>query len=310
MKKIVLLMFLLIAFGQAQNTLTAVKVDAAALDAGAAFWADAPKLEQATKSVFPDTPGGPVVTLQAAYDDEFIVFRAEWEDATETLLKEAWTWDGNAWAQSEEDEDRLMITWPIGNNAAFASKGCGAACHVSEDGTSAWMGSDSEDVTYDNWHWKSARTNAVGYADDQWWGVKGDDEETGRKNDAKDSGGYTDNVTEDGSGPAFMSSEGTSAIFIFKGKEIPIDTASLKAGDRIPAFVIEPAVGSRGDVEAIGTYQDGKWILVIRRALNTGNDDDVEFIPNKPLPFGMSVLDNGGDANHKVTADKLVLDWK
>ena len=107
-----------------------------------------------------------------------------------------------------------------------------------------------------------------------------------------------------------MSSEGTSASFIFKGKEIPIDTAALKVGDRVPAFVIEAPVGSRGDIAAIGTWQDGKWVLVMRRALSTGNDDDVEFIPGKPLPFGMSVMENGSDANHKVTADKLVLDWK
>jgi hypothetical protein len=310
MKKVlVLLGILFFALSVAQNTLNVIKVDDAALDASAAFWADAPKLEQATKSVFPDTPGGPVVTMQAAHDGEFIVFRAAWEDPTETVLKEAWIWDGNGWTQSEEDEDRLMIVWPIGNNAEFASKGCGAACHFSEDRTSAWMASDSEDVTYDNWHWKSARTNAVGYADDQWWGLKGDDEDTGRKNDTRDSGGYANNAVEDGSGPAFMSSESTEVNFIFKGKEIPIDTAALKVGDRIPAFVIEPAVGSRGDVQALGSWQDGKWVLVMRRALNTGNDDDVEFIVGKPLPFGMSVIDNGGDANHKVTEDKLVLDW-
>jgi hypothetical protein len=312
MKKIVLLGCLLfLGLTQAQNVLTAVKVDAAALDAAAAFWADALTLEQATKSVFEGEPDGPAVTLQAAYDSEYITIRAQWADPTETILRRAWMWDGSAFTPSEEDQDRIMITWPIGNNAEFSSKGCTAACHNKDDDPEKWwMGSESEEVTYDSWHWKSAQTNPVGYTDDTWWGAKGADENSGRKNDELESGGTVNNRTEDESGPTFMSSEGTSAILIIKGKEIAIDTSVLKTGDLIPAYVLERAVGSRGDIETVGTWQDGLWTVVMRRALDTGHDDDAVFIAGKPIPFGLSVVDNGGDAEHEVAEDVLVLEWQ
>lgn len=308
MKRIVFLSCLLVlGLSQAQNVLTAIEVDDAALDVAAAFWADAPKLEQATKTVLEGEPDGPVVTLQAAYDSEYITIRLEWADSSETLLRRAWLWNGSAFTRSQENQDQIMLTFPMTNNATFASKGCAAACHT-DDPEHWWMGSEDGNVTYDNWHWTSALTNPVGYADDNWWGES--DGDTGRKDDESDGGGFVSNATDDQSGPAFMSSEGTTATFIIKGQEVPIDTSTLKSGDAIPAYVLERATGSRGDIEASGTYQDGKWTVVMRRALDTGNDDDVAFIPGKRIPFGMSVTDNGGGAKHKVNGDLLVLEWQ
>lgn len=307
MKYIVLLGCLLVlGFTQAQNVLTAIEVDDTALDAGAAFWADAPKLEQATKAVLEGEPDGPVVTLQAAYDSEHITIRAEWADSSETLLRRAWLWNGSAFTRSQENQDRLALAFPMSNNATFASKSCAAACHT-EDPEKWWMGSEDGNVTYDNWHWKSAQTNPLGYADDAWWGEP--EGNTGRKDDELDGGGFVDNVNEAENGPAFMNSEGVTPILI-KGQEIPVDTAALKSGDVIPAYVLERATGSRGDIEASGVWQDGKWIVVMRRLLDTGNDDDAVFIPGKRLPFGMSVGDNSGGAQHKVSSDLLVLEWQ
>ncbi len=308
MKRILGLYFVLfVGLIQAQNVLTVIEVDDAALDANAAFWADAPKLEQSTVAVLEGEDDGPVVIMQAAYDSEYITIRAEWADSSETLLRRAWLWNGSAFTRSQENQDRIMLTFPMTNNATFASKGCTAACHT-EDPEKWWMGSDNANVTYDNWHWKSAQTNPLGYADDAWWGEL--DETTGRKDDDLADGGFVDNINADQSGPSFMSSEGTTVTLIIKGQEIPIDTAALKSGDAIPAYVLERATGSRGDIEASGIHQDGKWIVVMRRVLETGNDDDVAFIPGKRLPFGMSVVDNGGGAKHKVSSDLLVLEWQ
>lgn len=293
------------------NALTAMKVDATSLDASAAYWGDAPKLEVATKAAKEGNPDGPEVTLQAVYDADTIVVRAEWADDTETLLKHAWTWDGNAFTQSG-DEDRVMIAWPIGNNAEFSSKGCAAACHnTSEDSDDWWMGSDDESVRYDNWHWKSARTNAVGYADDQWWNVLSDpaDVESSRRSDAKESGGYSDNISEDGAGPHFMHKDGNGAQFIMAGDEVEVDMAALQPGDVIPGYVISKPVGSRGDVEANGVWADGKWIVVLRRPLDTGHDDDIAFTVGKPVPFGLSVVDDGGGVDHTTVPDVLTLQW-
>ncbi len=64
------------------NTLTVVKVDEAALNGSADFWANAPKLEVSSMAAKEGNPDGPVVTLQAVHDGNNIVFRAEWADAT------------------------------------------------------------------------------------------------------------------------------------------------------------------------------------------------------------------------------------
>jgi hypothetical protein len=294
------------------NTLTVVKVDEAALNASADFWANAPKLEVSSTAAKEGNPDGPVVTLQAVHDGNNIVFRAEWADVTESVLKNSWTWDGSAFSKSG-DEDRIMFVWPMGNNAEFASQGCATACHnTSENSDEWWMGSDSEDVRYDAWQWKAARTNPAGYVDDKWWGTQEDptDVESSRHGDSKDSGGYADNRNEDKTAPIFLSSKGNDVQFIFSGEEVELDTASLQTGAVIPGYVLTKPVGSRGDIETQGTWTDGKWVVVIRRPLNTEHDDDVVYTPSKPMPFGLAVVDSGGGINHTISSDVLTLNWE
>jgi hypothetical protein len=50
--------------------------------------------------------------------------------------------------------------------------------------------------------------------------------------------------------------------------------------------------------------------LVIRRLLNTGHDDDAVFIAPKPMPFGVSVVDEGGGLDHTIGPDVLTLEWE
>lgn len=294
------------------NTLTAVKVSATTLDPNAADWAKAPVLEIATKAAKEGNPDGPIVKVQAIYDGQYLAIRSEWADPTASLSKAAWTWDGSAFKKSG-DEDRVMITWPMGNNPEFASKGCTAACHnTSANEDEWWMGSEDPNIRYDSWHWKSTRTHPAGYTDDQWWSVLKDPADPGssRPNDAKDAGGYQDNVNDDKSGPKFMSSKGADAQFIFAGEEVAIDTTNLPAGAVIPGYVLSKPVGSRGDIEASGVWADGKWVVVQRRLLNTGHDDDAVFTPPKQVPFGLAVVDNGGGPNHAVAPEVLTLEWK
>jgi len=61
---------------------------------------------------------------------------------------------------------------------------------------------------------------------------------------------------------------------------VELDTAALEIGAVIPGYVLSKPVGSRGDIETLGTWSDGKWVVVIRRPLNTGHDDDVVYIPS------------------------------
>ena len=294
------------------NTLKVVQVSATALDASAEFWSEAPTLELPMVAALEGNPDGPNVTLQAVHDGESLTIRAEWADATESVLKNSWTWDGSEFSKSE-DEDRLMFAWPIGNNAEFATQGCAAACHnMADDPGEWWMGSESADVRYDAWQWKAARTNPAGYVDDKWWSILEDAADTGssRHGDAKESGGYANNRNDEQTGPLYMGNADPSTKFILAGEEVDIDVSALSAGDVIAGYVLSHPVGSRGDVSTIGEWQDGKWIMVLQRALDTGNDDDAVFTPGKPIPFGISVVDNGGGVDHAVAPDVITLEWE
>ena len=80
------------------------------------------------------------------------------------------------------------LTFPMSNNADFASKGCTAICHNQDaDDTKWWMGTDSADLSLDLWQWQSAATNPVGQATDQYFSAKANPTATtGRANDAID----------------------------------------------------------------------------------------------------------------------------
>jgi Ethylbenzene dehydrogenase len=295
----------------APNTMTAIKVDATSLDASAAFWANAPKTDVVTKAAKKGAADGPKVTLQAAYDGQNIVVRAEWADSTDSWQRNVWKYDGTAWKRGGE-QDRLAFAFPMSNNAAFASKGCGAICHNQEtDDTKWWMGTDTADTKIDLWQWQSAATNPVNQADDQWWGPKPViTSTTGRQNDKLDSGGSKTNATKDGKAPAFVSKNGLDVHYLLAGDEVAIDLSKIASGAIIPGSILSPFKGSRGDISAQGTYANGKWVVVISRALNTGHDDDAVLTPPKPMPFGLAVFDNSGDLNHVVAPDVLTLAWQ
>jgi hypothetical protein len=294
------------------TTVTAVKVDAVATDGAAAFWADAPVLTVHTVSPIEGEPAGPDVNIQAVYDGANLAMRFEWADEAESLKKHLWTWDGNAFTQSG-NEDRVQLLWPIENNPDFASKGCAAACHNQDpDQAKWWMGTESPDLRYDLWHWKSTRTHLVGQSDDQWVSDLADpnDVESPRRGDAKESGGYSDNINEAGDGPAFVHPSDPAALFIPKGGEVAIDISTLENGATIPGYLLAPAVGSRGDINATGVWADGKWVVVLMRALDTTHDDDVIFTPPKAYPFGLSVTNDGGGTDHTNAPDVLTLEWQ
>jgi hypothetical protein len=293
------------------NTLAAVKVDQVTLDSAAAFWANAPKLEVTTKPVEEDKPDGPVVALQAAYDANNLVIRAEWADSSESILKGAWLWDGSTFTRQGGNEDRLMFMWPIGNDAQFASKGCAAACHNQEpDKDDWWMGAASAETRYDVWQWQSARTHPANQADDEWLGHGQSLDDRPRQGDAKESGGAETNQNEAKDGPAFMHATDLASPFIVAGQETPLDSATLGTGATVPGYVVSPFVGSRGDVSTQAHWAEGKWVVVVMRPLNTGHDDDAVFTPPKPLPFGVSVVDDGAGLDHTTAAEVLTLEWK
>jgi hypothetical protein len=119
----------------------------------------------------------PALTLRAAYDSANVYLCVEAPDPNGRADedKEPWEFVGPAptdWQRlpgsvnvmggnaGAFDEDRLAIWWNI-NAQDFATEGCAALCH---DGRTR---SRNADGRADLWYWQAARTNPVGFAEDQ-----------------------------------------------------------------------------------------------------------------------------------------------
>ena len=119
----------------------------------------------------------PALTLRAAYDSANVYLCVEAPDPNGQADedKELWEFVGPAptdWQRlpgsvnvmgggaGAFDEDRLALWWNI-NAQDFATEGCAALCH---DGR---MRSRNADGRADLWYWQAARTNPVGFAEDQ-----------------------------------------------------------------------------------------------------------------------------------------------
>lgn len=302
----------------APNELVATKKAPASLAADDAAWKDAgPILIKATVIEGSATKQGVEVKAQALYSDTDMWFRFEWTDATESAGR-VWAYDGTKWTSSG-NEDRLALYWEITPIDKFQTRTCAALCHNPvADAVDKWyMITPGLADRADNWHWKAARTNPVGQIDDKYLtGVLTDpkDVESANKGDAKDKGGYVDNRTADGAGPAKMQDPSkqpsAGSANILTSEAVALDASKFKAGDKVPRELLEPWVGSRGDFEAKGVYGGGKWTVVFHRKLNTGHDDDITFVVGKTYPFGLSVFDNAGGVNHTVSSDVLTLKFK
>lgn len=294
------------------NTITAVKVDAATLDPAAAYWAEAPTLTVPTIASVKDKPDGPEVNIQAVYDATNLAMRLEWADTSEDIRHRVWVWDGSAFVRSDRMQDRMAVVFPIGNNAEFASKGCTVACHnLDADTAKWWMGSEDPSVFYDVWQWAAASSNPVGQSQDMVMNIQTDpaDHGSGKKGDALESGGSVSNSNTEPPGPKFMNAD-INATFIFTGEQVALDTSKLVSGTMIPTSILAPWVGSRGDVQAQGMWQDGKWVVVLLRAFDTGHEDDVVLTPPKTYPLGVSVFDHLDHIDHTNAPDVITLEWE
>lgn len=297
------------------NTLVAKKAAPASLAADDAAWEKASATTIKTSVIEGSKAAGDVeVSAKAIYSGDDIWFRFEWSDASESAGR-VWTWDGSAW-KSGGNEDRLSLYWEITPIDKFQTRGCAVLCHSPEtDPIDKWyMVAPEVDDRADNWHWKAARTNPIGQVDDKFLiGELTDPEdiESANKGDAKDKGGYKDNKAEDGKGPAMMqdpSKEPSAGKgFLLVTEAVALDVSKLKAGDTVPRELLESWTGSRGDIEAMGTWSNGKWTVVFHRKLDTGHVDDIKLVTGKTYPFGLAVHDNAGGSNHTITSDVYLL---
>jgi len=293
------------AHGQGESTiLTAQRVtEPITIDgvANESAWSGARKLVVMVRD---GSIGSVDVSMQALYDAENLYLHVTWPDPTESRRKKQWIYSNGRWSVSSEDEDRFSIIWNINDSIeGFNIGGCAMLCHGDR------MHTNKPGEKGDVWHWKAARTDPAGYADDQLMNSTVVPEDwhgsiwTGRQSDEKTGGGYRRNINEEGNGPRYYEPEPVdeedAAILsqeeIERGEAVEVTPATVfEEGEAVPGYIVERAQGSRGDIEAKGVWSNGYWSLELKRRLSTGHSDDVEFDVTRTYRFGIAVMDNTG----------------
>jgi len=254
------------------------------------------------------------VTTKAVYTDDSIYFLFKWKDPTLSVTKGSWKFDGTKWSHQKGNEDRISLLFEINRIKNFATKGCAITCHIPKGAPNAKdgkFGTTSAAEKGDLWHWKAARSDPAGFADDTWL-AQISEKKGGRKSD-KGKGGDQKNMTEDKSKPKFMLSSGNqlaSNNILLASHTVEIsDYSVFKAGDTVTYRMPKMPQGSRADIKAMSRYGDGGWTVMLYRKLDTGNDDDVAFNTRKKYNFALALFDDSGDEN-SYDSEVLTLQFK
>jgi len=288
------------------RTLVATRIaagDNAIDDLAALPWQQAPQLVVYLANGVGLRGGCTRASVQALHDGREIYFRVEWDDPQEN--RQLWPWKKTAegWEtlvtnprdESVWYEDKFGLCFPVQRWRQFELIGCAVVCHAG----GGWAyGYKHSPVVIDDWFWKAVRTDPVGQVDDKYWHrLDRENKDGGRFSDPKHSGGYDRNESKDKSHPAFLPDD---LKIIRQGglpreHAVPYDeqlAATIPPETLIPGMVISPFVGDRGDIRCQSRWKNGKWVVYMRRLLDTGSQYDVQFQPGGSYPFGVAAFDH------------------
>jgi len=290
------------AIAAAKQTLSVKSVKAAPAGLEDQVWSTAKAIEVPFEGKEAFAGKKASVTTKAVYTGDSIFFLFKWADPTLSVTKEAWKYDGLKWSHMKGNEDRISLLFEINRINNFATKGCAVTCHVPPGAPTAKdgkFGTASEAEKGDLWHWKAARSDPAGFADDTWLG-KTDMKKSGRKSDSG-KGGDKSNMTDDKTRPKYMPAPGkklakNNILLASHAVEIS-DYSVFKAGDIITYRMPNIPEGSGADIKALSQWVNGQWTVMLSRKLDTGHDDDVAFNPKRSYNFAMALFDDSGDEN-------------
>jgi hypothetical protein len=158
----------------------------------------------------------------------------------------------------------------------------------------------------DLWQWRAARSNAVGFASDDWV-LEYRNGDAGRSpffNPPKPQFMYDEKISGFRAIPeSQLQARMGQAALIEKKNALPLDpNAKFAVGDLLPQYLQREPEGSAADVQAFGRYVDGHWVVELRRKLNTGSADDKVLRVGTAYPIGFSIFDDTvSNRRHYVT---------
>ena len=150
-------------------------------------------------------------------------------------------------------------------------------------------------VFLDLWQWRAHRTNPIGFADDQWVFQY--------RNSDEGKGPYTTNWDDKTKQPKWMINPEKVGFYALKWDDVKNHRLSQKdiyyisqdialpfdrnhqwqEGDTIPRQFLRKPQGSRGDIQAVGKWQDGIWDVTMWRKLDTGHPLDDKILRPKRI---------------------------
>jgi hypothetical protein len=159
----------------------------------------------------------------------------------------------------------------------------------------------------DMWMWRGSRGGALGYADDVWVleHRHGDDGTSAFYSQSPPFDYMFDpEVTGFYAIPEDEFEEHVGIFPLIPGQNaVPFDPdVEFQDGDIIPRRVLREPDGSRADILANSRWEDGRWIVEMRRRLDTGNPDDHALVPGRTYIVGVAVFDDHvGNRFHHVS---------
>ncbi len=196
------------------------------------------------------------------------------------------------------EQDRFAIIWDMGDNGDEKAD-CRSMCHAVGDTT---ISGDRMYTTggghVDVWHWQAGTTDPVFLAQDEYWSVDG------RQTDAYGQEIYTLNYDADRLKPIYMNRDSTKIgkPFLHAVDAEPFDSSRIWLNKvLIPGYVVhDNASGSIADVASFSAFNrtSGRWMVLLRRALNTGNSDDLDL---SAIASGDSVMVSLAFMDHSDT---------
>ncbi len=264
-------------------------------------------------------------------DDSLLYIWVQWNDLDESnrfgQLRAGWVNNRVEWVVNyPEDtsdiafnEDRFYALFDRGGTNGAD---CAAMCHaVGDTSTAGWRFYGAAGDNADVWDWKANRTGLANLADDMHMTTElaRPDAIVSQTGDSlyyrnfdiqqvSGPGSYIVNPkkmhpdSNEYTGPGLLESQMPGGIFVVFDPNLTwviFQPTLPPTGLSLPGYYIWDESGHDGhrwDVQAQSRYESGKWTVVLRRALTTGDTDDVSFSFGTPdsISISIAVTDNSG----------------
>ena len=220
-----------------------------------------PVWNKAEQVITQDQANNLSIAARAIYTTQDIFILVKFKDPDESRTHKSWQWDKglSLYKVGYDREDIFVIKW-----------------NMNPEPTDLSIYSDDPYLA-DIWYWKARRTDPVGYADDKTHKLKSEKER---------------DATE-------LKSKSDKAIYLIRSADkgtsaYKMDMKMDYQGEVLPRYINRQPTGSRADVKAKGNWRDGEWTIEFARALDTGNQDDVQFEVDKKYLLGVSRYEIAG----------------